>query len=415
MTQDFMAVCRNELDFEPVKVKMTLAAWTWLADSFGLDRKLVGQFGKLGFVIAGGAAGCLLDICQGREPGCTPGDVDIFYKGITEAHGPAVRVLTGFSTKTRTESVERLLARNEFYSRLANPAAVTYGRKLCISTGTQQYIHNSDTSTLWGGGGGSVADLPVSDEADDDTCEFKDVHLQLICGAEPGVIRWDTVGAALQAQPNVEQIKGQAVAVIQVNLATANPDEDLIQKMELLYETIEAQPYGCVPVWHRFDFTAVCVELDGDTLICHPSADSDRAHKNLRIAQMNRSPLKMVSRIKKYLRKGFNLDPMETLKLVRMADSLNETEREDLNKILDQMYAPDLTGAQLSTAFEYSEENEEESNYGSFGSKGDQQLLRDLYFPALRASPSMAYHQEELTDWMLEYKKSGAPRSYYFL
>lgn len=411
MAQDFMAISQHKLDFEPVEVRMTLSAWTWLGASFGLNRELLNQFGKLGFVIAGGAAGCLLDICQGRKPNCIPGDVDLFYKGITETHGPAVRTLPGISAKTRSETIEALLIRNGFHSWRANPAAVTFEKALQGGTSAQQYIHTTDSSVLWGDGGGYNSNLP--DPADSPIPETINARLQLVCGAEPGVMRWDTIGATLSAQANFEQMKELAVSLIQTGLAGPDPDENLIQEMERLHATITAQPYGRIPVWQRFDFTAVCVELDGDTLICHPSAISDRAHKNLRFAHLHRSPLKMVGRVRKYLQKGFTLDPMEMLKLVKMTDSLNEIERSDLNQVIDQLCQPSLTGEQVRTL---ADSADDDAGYERNPEDADQDLLRTLYYQALRAAPAMAYQQETLSKWLKDYKKSELPaRLYYFL
>ncbi len=329
-----------------LRVKASLAAWEWLRGNFGIGRAFIYDMARLGFVLAGGAAGCMLDITQGREPCTVPGDVDFFYKGVTETFGKAIRA-PGKNPQEgyRTESVYRLLEKEGFGVYSANPAARTFRKNLLPKKGVR--VRPNGNPVLWGNPSTPSASSPKPNELV--ATEPKTANLQVVIGAERGFARWDTFAAWMK----YSDLGGALAAHLQSEIdGNTDPDPDPFDdtadgrakrgranlfRLERLRSSVGV---GAIPVWHRFDFTVTCVELDGEDLLFLPFSDEDRRKKRLRLLDFNRSPVKLVYRLAKYQAKGFSLDPPELLKFGRMMDNLPEEERIEVNKLVDLLADP---------------------------------------------------------------------------
>lgn len=357
------------------KLKATLTAWEWLEDQFGIDRVFVYDMARLGFVLAGGAAGCMLDISQGREPCTIPGDVDFFYKGITETFGKAVRNLGDHPHEGyRSEALGRLLGREGFEIYYTNEAAITYHKM--FSPKNKVGLKPGADSVLWGNPNKLPSPEPVTPTAP------RLVNLQVIVGAEKGFARWGTFAALLKSSD-----LGSTVAA---HLRETGNDFDTEARLLRLERLQNSVAVGPLPVWHRFDFTVTCMELDGENLLFLPFSDEDRRKKRLRLMATNRSPMKMISRLAKYQAKGFNLDAFEVLKFGKMLEGLPEKERAEVDKFIgilsDSNLDPDLAREAINVSGNPYDRDTAEV-----------EMLRDQYWNAVRKSSALEYRISELT------------------
>lgn len=382
-----------EVDFPIQRTRVTSAAWWWLFENFGLSKEVVDKINQLGFVLAGGAAACMLDIANGHEPICVPGDVDFFYKGVTEAHGYAVRQLTGKGTRSRSASLVEILEKAGFNPYYSNTAVISF----CKAVGEKPFAEiSADTQeTPWG----------FPEEATPDwvpEVPGKTGYLQIIRGAEPGFMRWDTIGmlakftgALSSAELELENLleaslnaKTSEISVktsdgFTIEMERDEPDE-IRKSIQCLGNLQSATPVGDVPVWHRFDMIAVCAEIDGANIIHHPATEEDRQARRIRLFSLNRSPVKLVNRLFKYQAKGFVLEPYEVLKIIQMAKSLTEAESAALDETLVKLTNPDLSVEEIRLAL---------TRYTDDYNRDVEQVetLRTYYQNTLRSAPALVY------------------------
>lgn len=416
----------NEYSFDvPVqKTRITSQAWWWLLENFGLSEQNVIKLNKLGFVIAGGAAACMLDISNGQEVVCHPGDIDIFYKGITDSYGLAKRNLDD-SKKTRSEALSEVLIEAGYSVYSQNKAISVFSKT--VGDKPSLGIRASSEAMPWGEINESSVDLMEDDEIAEEPSQTN-AFLQVIRGAEPGFMRWDTIGMlsrfthlfekgdealetllekAIEFQNNILEgkreptVNGWTLGVPMPDLLqdVGNSEPEEIQKLQKAWKALrQSIPLGNVPTWHRFDLTVVCAEIDGNFILHHPLVANDRKAKRIRFFSLTRSPVKIVNRLYKYQDKGFILEPSELLKVVKMAASLTPEEALNLDSAIESLMDPELSSGDIrKSLLEFSDDYNRDVE--------SIEALRENFLKLLRVVPSLVYGTDVIVQTI---KKMGA-------
>lgn len=248
------------------------------------------KLGRLGFVLAGGAAAALMDE---DEPVCKVSDLDFFYKGIVGGL-KAERTLPGLITrKQRSGAAVEVLLRAGFEIKMVTIYAITLVKTIVLDQKTPTVAAPTATA-FWNLG-------KVVKSTSESAVEQLDVTVQLILVAERDTYRYDSVKNLTYYRPIV----------------------------------------STDPSWSRFDFSVVRAEVDGDKILFDPQLPEDRANKLLRIRNYNRNPVDEVRRIAKYIKKGFQLPAWEILKLIGMFASLPKEAQEPIAKLVEYVNGSD--------------------------------------------------------------------------
>lgn len=312
----------------------------------GLPLRLVTRLNKLGFVLAGGAAAYLMDVVQGREPATVPSDFDFFYKGTTLRGAPlshevfrGIALNCGFEERAYASRLGMAIAclKAEGLSRVRSTVySETYrGKTVVERPGLFQVREKDDPMDSPWEDKPVVEDLPL---------QVRDITVQLITAGDRDTVRSDTLQDRVLEVFRATPASGHSALELALSKGL-NEDPTALHEEILDWNGRDRTPLSKpVAVWHRFDFTAISAELDGDTLLYHPALPGDREARRLRIQNLNRNPVKMLSRIQKYVRKGFSMSPEATLQFIGMAGRLGQAERELLSDYLDTMHQATRAG-----------------------------------------------------------------------
>ncbi len=318
-------------------------------EELGLPFRLLKRLNTLGFVLAGSSAAYVLAQIHGIEI-AKPGDFDFFYKGRTLKGLPMspaeFNQLEGFEEvrPCRTDVANRCLSDEGLTLQHTSPYAFSFAGETetvdCV--GPFRYQQNPDPSTE-----------PWLENAYTPTAPATRKHsirVQLITGADRDFIRYGTFQArVLDTLETITKTQGKKAAETAFNLLGAafgwNPEGDpRWLETGKRWASRARDDEKAVPVWCRFDFSVTCVEIDGDQIVFHPSALEDLKAKRLRISNKGRHPVKLLRRIHKYQKKGFEFPVTELSKLMEMSWNLSDEDREQLVQLNQGLLQADEAG-----------------------------------------------------------------------